>query len=184
MSAMRAGSAMRISLWDRCSRLGYAAAIAAFAIDQVHKWYMLSILQITSTEKIAVTRFLDLVLVWNPGVSYGLFPQDTEIGRLALIGFMVAAIALMVWWLTVTDSHRTALGLGLVIGGALGNAADRLIHGAVADFFSFHAFGYYWYIFNLADVAIVAGVAILLYDSFRDRARDPRIDPRDPGDPT
>lgn len=180
---MRAGSAMRISLWDRNSRLGYAAAAVAFAVDQTHKWWMLSVLGITELQKIEVTGFFDLVLVWNPGVSYGLFPQDSELGRLALIGFVLAAILLMALWLAVTDSPGTALALGLVIGGALGNVADRLIHGAVADFFSFHAFGYHWYIFNLADVAIVAGVAILLYDSFRDRGRGQGIDSTGPRDP-
>jgi signal peptidase II len=98
-------------------------------------------------------------------VSYGLFPQDSGIGRFGLILFaLVASIALAAWLARIT-SPLAASAIGLVIGGALGNAIDRILYGAVADFFSFHAFGYQWYVFNIADTAIVAGVVGLLYES-------------------
>ena len=114
---------------------------------------------------VTVTPFFDLVLVWNRGVSYGLLPQDSDLGRWALILFAFAAAFALVIWLARVTSPLAAAAMGLVIGGAVGNAIDRILYGAVADFFSFHAYGYQWYIFNIADVAIVAGVIGLLYES-------------------
>jgi signal peptidase II len=126
---------------------------------------MLYVYDIGSRGIVTITPFFDLVLVWNPGISYGLLPQDSAIGRLGLILFaLVASLALAIWLARVT-SRLAAISIGLIIGGALGNALDRILYGAVADFFSFHAFGLEWYIFNIADTAIVAGVAGLLYDS-------------------
>lgn len=166
----------RVKLVGPYSRFGLLVAIIVLALDQGHKWWMLNVVEITLRHVITVTPFFDLVLRWNNGVSYGLFPQDTRLGLYILVAFTAVAVACMVLWLAACDGRRVALALGLVIGGALGNGADRLAHGAVADFFSFHAFGYYWYVFNLADVAIVAGVGILLYDSIIDRRRTSRAD--------
>jgi signal peptidase II len=114
---------------------------------------------------VRVAPFLDLVMVWNPGISYGLFPQGDAAGRLVLIGFAAAAVAGLAVWLARVHGAVGAAGIGLVIGGAVGNAVDRALYGAVADFFAFHAFGYHWYVFNIADAAIVVGVAGLLYES-------------------
>ena len=160
---------MRLRIWGAFSALGTAVAVSAFAIDQVHKWWMLYIYAIGEKKLVTITPFFDLVLVWNYGISYGLFQQDGDLGRYVLIAVMVLAVLCLVLWLARCDGRLTAVALGLVIGGAAGNITDRVVHGAVADFFSFHAFGYHWYVFNLADVAIVAGVGILLYDSFSDR---------------
>jgi len=79
----------------------------------------------------------------------------------------VAAALALSYWLAQLQTRLAAASVGLIIGGALGNAIDRLHYGAVADFFSFHVSGFNWYVFNLADIAIVAGVVGLLYDSFR-----------------
>ena len=168
--------ATRFALWGPLSRFGALTAVAAFVTDQAHKWWMLKIVEITERQVITVTSFFDLVLVWNRGVSYGWFQQNSKAGVYILIALTAVAIAAMIVWLAKCDSGRVASALGLVIGGALGNGADRVIFGAVADFFSFHAFGFYWYIFNLADVAIVAGVAILLYDSVMDKCRADSVD--------
>lgn len=157
----------RISFWGPLSRLGLLVAAVAFALDQLHKWWMLSVLGIAEGA-ITVGPYLDLVLVWNRGVSYGWFQQDSSLGLYILIALTAIAVIGLIIWLAMCDGALVALALGLIIGGALGNGTDRLVHGAVADFFSFHAFGFRWYVFNLADVAIVAGVAILLYDSIRD----------------
>lgn len=162
---------MRIALWGPYSRHGFWVAAAALIVDQAHKWWMLNVVDIARRGSITVTPFLDLVLVWNRGVSYGWFQQDTDLGMYLLIGFTAIAVLGMIVWLAASAGVVVATALGLIIGGALGNGVDRVVHGAVADFFSFHAFGFYWYIFNLADVAIVAGVVILLYDSIRDRRR-------------
>ena len=106
-------------------------------------------------------------MVWNPGVSYGLFEQDTAAGRWVLVAFNLVACAGLWFWLARQGRGWDAFAIGLVIGGALGNALDRAIYGAVADFFSLHAFGYYWYVFNVADVAIVLGVGMMLLDALR-----------------
>jgi signal peptidase II len=137
------------------------------AVDQAHKAWMLLVYRIQDLGRVTVTPFLDLVFVKNTGVSYGLFTQDSREGQWLLAGFAVIAVLAMAVWLArgVTD-RLVAVSLGLIMGGAAGNAIDRVLLGGVADFFSLHAFGFYWYVFNIADVAIVAGVAGLLYDSF------------------
>lgn len=146
--------------------LGALAAAAAFVIDQGHKLWMLDVYDITARSPVRVAPFLDLVMAWNRGISYSLFEADTLRGRLALLAVALAAVVFLAWWLWKTPSRLAGLGLGLLIGGALGNALDRLRYGAVADFFHVHIGAFSWYVFNLADVAIVAGVALLLYESF------------------
>jgi signal peptidase II len=134
-------------------------------IDQAHKAWMLYVYDIGAKGVVTLAPFFDLVLVWNRGVSYGLFPQESSLGRWALILFAIAATLALAVWLARVVTPLPAIAIGLVIGGALGNAIDRILYGAVADFFSFHAFGYQWYVFNIADAAIVAGVVGLLYES-------------------
>jgi len=121
---------------------------------------------------ITLTPFLDVVMVWNKGISYGLFQQSSAFGRAVLLTIALVTCLILIIWLARSSHRLVAFALGLLIGGALGNALDRFVHGAVADFFSLHAFGFYWYVFNLADMAVVAGVALLLYDSIvrRDEA--------------
>lgn len=153
-------------VWGPYSRLGLVLAIATFVLDQAHKWWMILIYRIEEKGRVYVLPFLDLVFVKNTGISYSLFDQSTYAGQLVLAGFaVVASAALWVWLARGGSSRIMAASLGLVIGGALGNALDRVLIGGVADFFSAHAFGFYWYVFNIADVAIVAGVIGLLYDS-------------------
>lgn len=151
--------------WGQSSRLGFALALLALIADQAHKWWMIHVYRIQEKGSVAVAPFLDLVMVWNQGISYGLFAQDSGAGQAALIGFAVVAVAVLSVWLARTHSALVAAAIGLIIGGAVGNAIDRTIYGAVADFFAFHAFGYHWYVFNIADAAIVAGVVGLLYDT-------------------
>jgi signal peptidase II len=142
--------------------LGFTAALAGLVVDQAHKNWMLGPYAIDQKGRVELTSFLDLVLVWNRGVSYGLLAQDGEAGRWILIAFGIFGALLFGWWLWTTARLTPALALGLVIGGALSNAVDRLVHGAVADFFLFHVGRFEWYVFNLADVWIVAGVIGLL----------------------
>ena len=117
--------------------------------------------------------FLDLVFVKNIGISYSLFDQESSTGQLMLAGFgLAAAIAMWIWLARGATGRLLAVSLGLIMGGAIGNAIDRVLLGGVADFFSLHAFGFYWYVFNIADVAIVAGVIGLLYDSVLASCKD------------
>ena len=152
-------------LWGPYSPLGLIVALVTLLVDQGNKAWMLYVYDIGAKQTVTVSPFFDLVLVWNKGISYGLLPQDTAAGRFGLIAFAaVASLALIVWLSRIT-TPLTAVAIGLIVGGAVGNAIDRAVYGAVADFFAFHAIGFEWYVFNIADVAIVAGVIGLLYDS-------------------
>lgn len=150
---------------------GVAAALAVCAFDQIVKLWLIFVYDLGARGIVKVAPFLDLVLVWNTGISYGLFQQDSELGRWLLLGFKLLAVGLLAVWLVRANSRLTALALGLIIGGALGNAIDRVAYGAVADFVLFHittaSWQFRWYVFNVADAAIVAGVVGLLYDSLR-----------------
>ena len=166
---------LKAILWGPKSRIGALIALSAFGLDRLHKWLMLGPFEIGLNSPVEVTPFFNLVLVWNRGVSYGLFQQDTAAGRSVLIGINVAAAIALWLWLARTRDRLVAVSIGLIIGGAIGNAVDRQLYGAVADFFHFPAFGWSWYVFNIADVAIVAGVAGLLYDSvFSSHKRAPK----------
>ncbi len=156
---------MRHWLWGSLSPLGLTIAALTVVADQASKLWLLFVFDIGAKGTVTVAPFFDLVLVWNRGISYGLLTQDSQLGRLGLIAFACVAIIALVMWLARVTSPLTAAAIGLIIGGAIGNAIDRIAYGAVADFFAFHAFGFEWYIFNIADVAIVAGVIGLLYDS-------------------
>jgi len=134
---------------------------------------MLMVYRIQEKGRIAVTPFFDLVFVKNAGVSYGLFLQDTPQGQWLLAGFAALAVLAMAYWLARGIATRLVAGsIGLIMGGAASNAIDRLVLGGVADFFSLHALGFYWYVFNIADAAIVAGVIGLLYDSLGPSRKD------------
>ncbi len=156
----------RFRLWGPQARMGLLLAATTFLVDQAVKTWLLHGYQIGLRGRVEVTPFFDLVLAWNIGVSYGLFQQETIEGQWLLAAFKVA-VSIGLWvWLNTAGDRPTATALALVIGGALGNALDRLLYGAVADFFSLHFMGFYWYVFNIADVAIVGGVALLIYESF------------------
>jgi signal peptidase II len=150
-------------------RAGWIVAAAALATDQLSKnllLYGLNFRALGSTARIEVTPFFDLVMVWNRGVSYGLFQSGTVLGTVILAVFSCLAVVALSFWLIRAERLILGLGLGLVIGGALGNVIDRVIYGAVADFFHFYAFGRDWYVFNVADAAITIGVVALLGDAF------------------
>jgi signal peptidase II len=168
-------------LWGPRTRLGLAIALAVAVADQASKLWLLFAFDIGARQPVAVTPFLDLVLVWNRGISYGLFQQDGALGQWALLGVKGLAVLLLWVWLARSGLRLTAAAIGLIIGGALGNAIDRIAYGAVADFVLFHittaTWSFNWYVFNLADVAIVAGVAGLLYESFAGGASQKRPDP-------
>src|SRR5262245_2186710 len=115
------------------TRLGLAVAALTCLFDQALKLWLILGFDLESRRLVKVAPGLDLVLTWNTGISYGLFPQDSELGRWLLIGIKVAAAVLLTIWLTRTRTRLTAVALGLIIGGALGNAIDRLVFGAVAD---------------------------------------------------
>ncbi len=152
--------------WGRLSAVGAGFAALTYLVDQVHKWYMISIFDISRHQPVEVMPGFDLVMVWNYGISYGWFASHSQAVRGILIVLSVVAAALLWLWLARQTRPFVAAAIGLVLGGALANATDRLLHGAVADFFHLYYAGFSWYVFNVADMAIVAGVLVLMYDSF------------------
>jgi signal peptidase II len=157
--------------WGQLSAFGLFVAVATCLIDQAAKFWLLSDLHLSSYAPVVLSPFAELVLTWNTGISYGLFPQNGPIGPWALLAFKIVAVVFLWIWLARAPSRLTALALGLIIGGAIGNAIDRLHWPGVMDFVLLHvktaSFSFNWYVFNLADVAIVAGVVGLLCDSLR-----------------
>lgn len=151
-------------------QFGLLLALAVLVLDQATKYLVLYGLDLAAHRAIYVAPFVDFVLAMNKGISYGLFPQDGEIGRWVLFAIKIGASVLFFFWLQRARSKLAAAALGLLIGGALGNAIDRAVQGAVVDFVSLHVGSYRWYVFNLADAAIVAGVAGLLYDALTPNA--------------
>ncbi|MBN8982510.1 MAG: signal peptidase II [Rhizobiales bacterium] len=151
-------------------RAGLISAAAALAIDQASKLWLLNVYELGRRGAVAITPFFDLVLAWNTGISYGWFQDSGPVGQTILLVIKGVAVVVLAVWMARSGTRLAAIGLGLIIGGAIGNAIDRLAYGAVVDFALLHVeFGgktYNWYVFNLADVAIVAGVIGLLYDSF------------------
>ena len=141
-------------------RLGLAIAGLVVVLDQLTKWAILTWLD----RAIALTPFFNLVVVWNRGVSFGMFHSAGALGPWVLSGLALAVVVLLVGWLRRVYHYLTAAGLGLIIGGALGNVIDRARFGAVVDFLDFHALGWHWPAFNIADSAIFVGAVLLLVD--------------------
>ncbi len=151
-------------------RPGIIAALVVLALDQAAKLWLLFVFDIAHRGAVKLTPFLDLVLAWNVGISFGWFQNDGPLAQIILMAIKAVAVIVLAVWMAWSRTLIATVALGLIIGGAVGNAIDRFAYGAVVDFALFHVrFGektYNWYVFNLADVAIVAGVAALLYDSF------------------
>lgn len=169
-----------------CRRWGFVLAAVTFAADQATKALMLFVVGIGERPPIRVEPLFELTLVWNRGISYGLFQQHEDWGRYGLVVLSVVAAAGLSVWLWRSRTWTVCLALGLLIGGALGNAVDRLVHGAVADFVLLYWIPWFPYVFNVGDSAIVAGVALLLYDSLvlegrRPAKIQPDVNRADPG---
>jgi signal peptidase II len=178
MTDTNAETTAKISGSGNMLRLGLGIAFATLIADQLHKSWMISIYGIKLEERINITPFMDFVYVINKGVSYGMFTQGSQTGQYILSAFALCVAVALVFWLSKSPHTRAAaIGIGFIMGGAVGNGIDRLHLGGVADFIQLHAFDFYWYVFNIADVAIVAGVIALLYDSLmasrKDAAKQP-----------
>ncbi len=151
-------------------RPGIIAGLATLVLDQASKLWLLYVLDIGRLGTVRVTPFFDLVLALNNGISFGWLQSDNPLAQTALMAVKALAVLALAIWMARAKTAMAAVALGLIIGGAIGNGIDRLAYGAVVDFALLHVqIGqntFNWYVFNLADVAIVAGVIALLYDSF------------------
>lgn len=146
------------------ARAGAVLAALIFIADQATKLWVLRGLRL-GEGPIEVTPFLEFILVWNRGISYGLLQQE-GLGRWLLVAVTVAASVALGVWLARSQRRLVALAVGGILGGALGNLVDRVAYGAVVDFVHLHAGSFSWYVFNVADAAIVIGVVLLLVDGF------------------
>jgi lipoprotein signal peptidase len=149
-------------------RSGLLVAVVAVATDQASKAWALAALWPPYSEGIAVLPVLNLRLGFNTGVTFGMFANSSAAGVWVLVAVGLAVTAFLARWLWRTTSRLEAVALGLIIGGALGNVADRVRQGAVTDFIDAHLAGWHWPTFNMADVAIVCGVVLLILASLRD----------------
>ena len=143
-------------------------AIDVLIIDRLHKYLQVDVAGWTGGEVIEIAPFFDYVLVWNTGISYGLLGGLGPEMLLLVMGLAMVALA---WWWWRDDALLTRIGIALAIGGALSNAIDRIVYGAVADFFHFYVGNFSWYVFNIADVAISAGVVLLIIDVLRPKRK-------------
>ena len=144
-------------------RWGALGAVLVIVLDQISKWVILTQVMDPPTT-LPILPIFDLVLAWNRGVSFSMFSSDAAHAPYLLAGFAVLVAALLGFLLSRVKTPLPAWGLGLVIGGALGNVIDRLRFGAVIDFLYFHYAGWGWPAFNVADSAITVGVGLLLID--------------------
>jgi signal peptidase II len=164
--------------------VGIGLALVTLALDQVSKFYIFDILRLPETGPIELLPVLELSFVWNHGISLGLFQQGSVVGRWVLVALEIAAVLFILVWMSRTRSLLTAVALGLIAGGALGNAVDRALFGAVLDFLHLHAGTLRWldfpYVFNVADAGISLGVVILVLESLLAKAK-PRIQALEPG---
>lgn len=158
-------------------RLLSLTAILAFAVDQLSKWYVMFVLGMVEGDKLEILPpLLVFKFGWNPGINFGLLSNSPEAARYLLIALAVGVSGFIIWWARRTLTRKvTLIGAGLVIGGALANALDRVIYGAVADFLNMSCCGIVNpYIFNIADIFIFAGAfALIAFDDKGHGANDP-----------
>ena len=152
-------------------RIGILSGALVLLADQASKWWVLNGLRLQEVRSVEVLPFLNFTMVWNQGVTFGLFHQEGAAGPWILAGVAVAVVIALGVWLRRAETRLVAAALGAIAGGAIGNVIDRVRFGAVVDFLHAHAFGWSWYVFNVADAAIVCGVAALVLDGLRPGAR-------------
>ncbi len=151
---------------------GLLAALVVLIADQASKYWVLNVLDLPDLRTVALLPVLSLTMVWNQGVTFGLLHQDGPGGAWILTAIALAVVVGLTVWMRRAERGVVAVALGAIAGGAIGNAIDRIRYGAVVDFIHAHAFGWSWYVFNVADAAIVCGVAVLMLDGLRpDRSR-------------
>lgn len=150
-------------------RSGLVIAAVTLVLDQLSKWWILYELDLPARRNVPLFDIgpigLDLTMVWNRGVTFGLLSGESEWNQIILAGLAAIIAGILLRWLWRAENGLVGAALGLVIGGAIGNIIDRFRFGAVVDFVDAHAYGWHWYVFNVADAGIVIGVTLLLVDA-------------------
>ena len=143
----------------------FAVALVIFICDQWSKFYVLGQPTLTSYNTIEITPFFNIALVFNRGVSFGMFAGQNQ--PLPLVAISIIIILILLAWLWRNSSLMVAIGVGAIIGVAIGNITDRILYGAVVDFLDFHVAGLHWPAFNIADSFVFIGVVVLsVYSMF------------------
>ncbi len=149
-------------------RLALPIAILVLVADQASKWWVDSVLDLQAAGHLPLLALgsfaIDFTMVWNRGVTFGLMSGDGPWHQAALAGVAAIIVAVLLRWLWRAENRTTAAAIGALVGGAIGNGIDRLRWGAVFDFIHAQAWGWSWYVFNVADAAIVVGVMVLVAD--------------------
>ncbi len=143
------------------NKIALITGLVILVLDQITKALVLKLI----SAPVAVLPFFNLVLVWNRGISFGMFSGASDYGPLILTVISIIIIGFLVVWLSRLEDKHLAIAVCAVIAGAIGNVIDRVRFGAVVDFLDFHAFGWHYPAFNIADSAIVLGIALILFDS-------------------
>ncbi len=158
---------------NRFVKTGLIIAVIVLILDQVSKWWILEVLDLAGVGTINILPILNFTMVWNKGISMGIISPDGEFGKWLLV-LVTSGISLWLgFWLARTTRRLEAVAIGLIIGGAIGNIIDRLMHGAVVDFVHLHYGAYNFYVFNVADAAITLGVIALLFDGLKSDQKAP-----------
>ena len=158
--------------------LGLITAAVATGIDQITKWWIL-LYAMNPPREIEITPFFNLVLVWNRGISFGMFSNDSRAGVWVLSIIALVIVAFLINWLRKAETSFVAISLGLIIGGAIGNVIDRAIHSAVIDFLDFYVGSFRWPAFNAADAFISVGAVLLIAESLFSRSPNRSKIPKD-----
>lgn len=158
-------------------RRGLILALLVLIADQASKWWVLQVLNLPERRNVPVLGGggfgLDMTMVWNRGVTFGLLSGSAPWHAWVLAGLAAVIAVFLVRWMAKAENRRTALALGAIVGGAVGNVIDRARFGAVVDFVDAYAWGWHWYVFNVADAAIVIGVVVLLIEAVTARPAPP-----------
>ncbi len=150
--------------FSNLTRLGFIVASVVIFADQSTKWLILEYVM-EPPRQIFLNQYLNLVLAWNNGISFGLFNNDNDFNALFISLLASLIVFFLIKWLTSAETKQLSIGLGLIIGGAIGNIIDRIIYGAVIDFIDAHFSIYHWPAFNFADACITTGAILLVIDS-------------------
>lgn len=166
---------------ENTMRKGLGLALVVFGLDQLSKWWIVE--QVMQTPRaVEVTPFFNLVMGWNRGVSFGLFNQESPYNVWVLTAVALIIVIALLFWLRKAEKALVVVAIGMIVGGALGNVIDRIRFGAVADFLDFHAFGYHWPAFNIADSGITVGAGLLVFDALFAKPESHKTKMPDPAD--
>lgn len=147
------------------TRLGIISALFVLGADQGSKYWILNVLDLPDLRQVVLLPVLNLTFVRNQGVTFGLLNGLGSWSHFALAGVALVVVGALCLWMRRADNAMAAVAIGAIAGGAIGNVIDRLRYGAVVDFIHAHIGDWSWYVFNVADAAIVCGVAVLLVES-------------------